>query len=92
MLRKILVLGVNNQHAILHLDFDTEDTLPKQYVPDGIVNKVDGGLTGVDHETVGEFHRFSTGSTKLARHDDFATLGTRLHDESEDTIAGSGIS
>lgn len=79
------------RNAILHFDFDTEHALPEQYVPDCVVNKVDGRLTGVDHETVGEFHRLGTGSTELARNYDFTTLCTRLHDESEDTIAGSVI-
>ncbi len=55
----------------------------------GLVNKVLDGLTGVDHEAVGELHRLGTGSTQLARDDDLATLGTRLHDEAEDTVGGT---
>ena len=74
-----------------HLDLDTEDTLPEHDVTDGIVDKVLSGLTGVDHETVGELHRLGTGSAKLARDDDLATLGTRLHDETEHTIASPEI-
>ncbi len=54
---------------------------------DGVVNEVAGGLTGVNHEAVGELHGFSTGSAKLAGNDNFATLGTGFHDETEDTIA-----
>lgn len=30
---------------------------------DGEVDKVTGGLTGVDHEAVGELHGFGTGGT-----------------------------
>ena len=56
---------------------------------DGVVDEVNSGLTGVDHETVGELHRLGTGSTELARDDNLATLGTRLHDETEDTIAST---
>ena len=74
-----------------HLDLDTKDTLSEHDVPDGVVNKLNGGLTGVDHEAVGELHGLGTGGTELARHDNLATLCARLHDESEDTIASPGI-
>jgi hypothetical protein len=46
-------------------------------------------LSGVDHETVGELHRLGTSSTELARDDNLATLGAGLHDEAEDTVAGT---
>jgi hypothetical protein len=46
-----------------HLDFNTEDTLSEEDVSNGLVDKVDAGLTRVDHETVGEFHRLGTGSS-----------------------------
>ena len=58
-------------------------------MPDGVVDELLSGLTGVDHETVGELHGLGTGSTELARDDNLATLGTRLHDETEDTIAST---
>ena len=61
--------------------------MPEHDVTDGVVNEVLSGLTGVNHETVGELHRLSTGSTELAIDNDLATLGTGLHDETEDTIA-----
>ena len=54
---------------------------------DSIVDEFTRRLARVDHETVGEFHGLRTSSTELSRHDDFATLRTRLHDETEDTIA-----
>jgi len=79
-----LALGVGTLHDF---DLDTEHTLSQQNVADSKVNKVDGGLTGVDHEAVGEFHGFSTRGTELARDDDLTTFGARLHDETEDTIA-----
>ena len=75
----------------VHLDLDTKDTLTEHDVPDGVVNKVVDRLAGVDHETVGELHGLSTGSTELARDDNLATLGTGLHDETKDTIAGPTI-
>lgn len=43
----------------------------------------------MDHEAIGELHRLGTSSTELAGDDDFATFGTRFHNESEDTIAST---
>lgn len=81
-----LALGVRAAHD---LDLDTQDTLAEQDVTGGTVDKVLGGLAGVDHEAVGELHGLGTGSTELAGDDDLATLGARLHDEAQDTIAGT---
>lgn len=81
-----LALGVRATHD---LDLDTQDTLAEQDVTGSTVDEVLGGLTGVDHEAVGELHGLGTSSTELARDDNLATLGTRLHDETEDTIAGT---
>jgi hypothetical protein len=81
-----LALGVRAAHD---LDLDTQDTLAEQDVAGGAVNEVAGGLTRVDHEAVGELHGLGTSSTELTRDNDLATLGTRLHDEAEDTIAGT---
>jgi hypothetical protein len=75
--------------ALHDLHFDSEDTLAQENVTDGVVDEVTSGLTGVDHESVSELHGLSTGGTELARNDDFATLGSRFHDETEDTIAGT---
>jgi hypothetical protein len=73
----------------LHFDFDSKNTLAKQDVTDGVVNEVAGGLTGVDHESIGELHRLGPGSTNLSRNNNLATLGARLHDETEDTVAST---
>ena len=35
-----------------------------------------------------ELHALGTSGPELSRNDDFATLGTRLHDESQHTVAG----
>ncbi|KAI3480308.1 hypothetical protein L1887_57573 [Cichorium endivia] len=78
--------------ALHDLDLDAENTLLHQHVADGLVNEVLDGLTGVDHETVGELHRLGTGSTQLTRDDDLATLGARLHDEAEHTVGGTADS
>lgn len=61
-------------------------------MPDCLVDKVFGGLTRVDHETIGEFHGFGTSSTEFTGYDDFATLGAGFHDESEDTVACTEVS
>lgn len=81
-----LALGVGATHD---LDLDTEDTLAEQNVTGGAVDEVLGGLTRVDHEAIGELHGLGTGSTELTGDDDLATLGARLHDEAQDTIAGT---
>jgi hypothetical protein len=39
--------------------------------------------------TYSELHGLGTGGTELSGHDNLATLGTRLHDETEDTVAGT---
>lgn len=81
-----LALGVGAAHD---LDLDTKDTLAEENVAGGLVDEVLGGLAGVDHEAVSELHGLGTGSTELARDDDLATLGAGLHDEAEDTVAGT---
>lgn len=81
-----LALGVGAAHD---LDLDTEDTLAEEDVTGGAVDELLGGLTGVDHEAVGELHGLGTGSTELSGDDDLAALGARLHDEAQDTVAGT---
>ena len=81
-----LALGVRAAHD---LDLDTQDTLAEQDVAGGAVDELLGGLTGVDHEAVGELHGLGTGGTELAGDDNLAALGAALHDEAEDTIAGT---
>lgn len=81
-----LALGIGAAHD---LNLDTQDTLTEQDVTGSTVDEVLGGLTRVDHEAIGELHGLGTGSTELARDDDLATLGARLHDEAEDTIAST---
>lgn len=81
-----LALGVGAAHD---LDLDTQHTLSEEDVASSVVDEVLGGLTRVNHESVGELHALGTGSTELTRDDNLTTLGARLHDESEDTIAGT---
>jgi hypothetical protein len=52
-------------------------------VAGGVVDEVLSGLTGVDHEAVGELHGLGTSGAQLAGNDNLATLGTRLHNETD---------
>lgn len=81
-----LALGVGAAHD---LDLDTQHTLSEENVAGSAVDEVLGGLTRVNHEAVGELHALGTGSTELTRDDNLTTLGAGLHDEAEDTIAGT---
>ncbi|KAH6604001.1 hypothetical protein Trco_007447 [Trichoderma cornu-damae] len=65
------------------------DTLSEQNVAGGAVDEVLGGLARVDHEAVGELHGLGAGGTELSGDDNLAALGARLHDEAQDTIAGT---
>ena len=69
------------------------------------VDVVVDGVSGVDHETVHKLHGLGPLAPQLSAHDHLvahlmdkiqgffmkylATLGSRLHDKSEDTIAGT---
>jgi len=86
LLGAALALGIGAPHD---LDLNTKDTLSEKDVAGSAVNEVERGLTGVDHEAVGELHGLGTSSAELTRDDNLTTLGTRLHDEAEDTIAGT---
>lgn len=78
----LLAGGVGGRGRGAHdLDLDTEDTLAEEDVAGGVVNEVLSGLTGVDHEAVGELHGLGTGGAQLAGDDNLATLGAGLHDE-----------
>jgi hypothetical protein len=66
--------------------------LTEENVTSSGIDEVLCWLTRVDHETVGELHALGTSSTELSRNNNLATLRTRLHNESEDTIAGSSDS
>ena len=66
-------------------------TLTEEDVSDSSINVDVGGFTTVDHQTVDEFHALGALPSELTRDDNFTTLGTRFHDESEDTVAGSGL-
>lgn len=54
----------------------------------GCVDVVIHRVSTVDHQTIHELHGLGTLTPEFARHDDLAALGTALHDEAEDTVAG----
>ncbi len=56
---------------------------------DSVVDEITSRLAGVDHETVGEFHRLRASSAKLAGNNNLTSLRVGIHDEAEDTIAGA---
>ena len=53
----------------------------------GRVDVVVDGITGLEHVAVLELHGLGTLGSQFTRDDDFATLGTVLHDVTEDTVA-----
>lgn len=74
----------------LHLD--TEDTLTHHNVTHSGLDVVLLGLTSLDHVAIGELLGLGTLATDLAGHGDLSTLSAGLHDEAEDTVAGTANS
>merc|ERR1719291_258368 len=79
-----LAAGIPRQHD---LDLDAEHPLPEQDVSAGHVHILVDGISGVDHQTVNKLHGLSSLSPQLAADNNLAALGSRLHDETENTIA-----
>ena len=61
-------------------------TLSQVYVTNGHIDVFLDRIATVDHESVSKFHWLGPLSSKFSRHDDLATFGSTLHDESHDTI------
>lgn len=82
-------------------DFDAQNTLTEEDVTSSWINKIanlslEGNreekgyrLARVNHKSIRKFHGFGSCSAKFARNNDFATLCTRFHNKSENTIAGA---
>merc|ERR1712019_174542 len=85
-LRSNLAAGVPGQH---NLDLDSQDSLPEEDVSAGHVDVLIDGISGVDHQTVNKLHGLGSLSSQFAAHHDLAALGSALHDEPENSIAGS---
>lgn len=100
-----LLLGVNNLNVIRQgnlgallagdivvqhdLHPDSKHSLAEENVSDGDIDVIVLGLTRVDHPAVDEFHALGSLTTELAADNNLTALGTRFHDETEDTVAGT---
>lgn len=58
--------------------------------PGWIISSIHVEMGGI-RLTICELHRLCTSSAELAGHDDLAALGTRLHNETEHTIARTNL-
>ena len=66
---------------------DSKDTLSEENVSACDIDIVVGWVSGVNHESIDELHGLGSLSSKLAGNNNLATLGTGLHDETEDSVA-----
>merc|ERR1719442_178527 len=71
------------------LPVGSQGTLSQHNVSAGCVDVVVARITTVDHQSINKLHCFGSLSTKFSRHNDLATLGTRFHNETEDTITST---
>lgn len=71
------------------LNLQTQDTLLEKNVSDSVVDEISDRLTRVNHESIGELHSLGSGSSKLTRNNDLATLSARFHDESDNTVTST---
>jgi len=72
-----------------NLHFNTKNALSKENVANGHIDVLLGGVAAVDHQPVDELHRLGSLPTKFPGNDHLAALGARLHDESQDAVAGA---
>merc|ERR1719329_58177 len=70
-------------------NLNTENTLTKKNVADGLANVHGGRVTSLQHVSVNEFHALSTLPTDLTGNNNLTTLGGAVHDEAEDTVAST---
>lgn len=56
---------------------------------DSCVYVIVDGVSAVDHQTIHKLHGLGPLTPELARHYHLTALGTTLHDEAQNTIAGS---
>lgn len=64
-------------------------TLAEQDVADSGVHVIVDWVSAVDHQTVHKLHGLGPLTPEFSRHDHLTTLGSALHDEAQNTIAGS---
>merc|ERR1711931_438644 len=82
-LRSGLSSWIPRQHDF-HLD--TDHTLSQVNVTNCHIDVFESWVTTVDHEAICELHPFGSLSSKFSRYNNFATFGTTLHDETNNTI------
>jgi len=82
----VLAGRIMRQH---NLHFNTKNALSKENVANGHIDILLGGVAAVDHQPVNELHRLGSLPTKFPGNDHLAALGARLHDESQDAVAGA---
>lgn len=75
------VVGKHEGHS------HTDDTLSHHDVTDGSVNILSGGETSLHHITVSILLGLGSLASELSGHNNLGTLSTRLHHETENTIA-----
>jgi hypothetical protein len=77
------VMGKHDSHL------DSEDTLTHKNVTHSGIDVLHGGLTGLDHVAISELLALGSLAADLSGHRHLGSLGARLHDESEDTVAST---
>ena len=80
--------GVSNKRLLASTDLDPQDALSEEDMSARHVNVLIDGISGVDHQAVNKLHGLGSLSSQLAADHDLAALGSALHDEPEDSIAG----
>ena len=68
---------------------DSQDSLSEHDMADCAVDVLPHWLPRGNHEPVLELHGLGTLGPQLPRDDDLTPLGPTLHDEPQDTVAGS---
>lgn len=79
-----LAIRVIWQH---NLYLNAQHSLSQENVTCGRIDVIMDWITGMDHQTVNELHALRTLATQFTGHNDFATLGSRFHDEPQHSVA-----
>jgi len=85
-LRTDLSGGVMRKH---NFDLKSDNSLSEEDVSDSGIDVLGDWVSGVDHKSVSEFHGLGSLTSQFTRDDDLTTLGSRLHDEAENTIGST---
>lgn len=80
--------GQSFVHISINSTFHPSLTLAEQDVANSGVHVIVDRVSAVDHQTIHKLHGLGPLTPELAGHDHLTALGTALHDETENTIAG----